>query len=445
MRGRDRPSDTGAARGRPGPPTARSVALQALRRVVQGEGYSNLVIPALLARSGLDTRDRGFAAELAYGTIRHLRSLDWAIEQRANRPVERMSEGVRDPLRLGAYQLLYAHVAPHAAVGETVGLAGPRERGYVNAVLRKLSVDPPSWPAGEDDDAVGVRTGVQPWAVAELRRVLPDPAEAEPAAEAMAERGFLSLRTNRCASTPEQLEDALRDAGLAPERGAVHPDCLLLDGGDPTTFPHWSDGWFAVQDQASAFVVEALDVRPGHRVLDACAGPGGKTAHLACLAGDGFVVAADLHPQRAELVRSGAERLGLHPSVLAADATAPALRGVFDRVLVDAPCSGMGASRPRPELLWRPRRDELSRLARLQVAIAVASADLLAPGGRLVYSVCTFPRAETEAACDAIVRHRPELEPALVEGPDGAAPRVRLWPHRHGSDGMFVAAFTKRA
>ena len=104
----------------------------------------------------------------------------------------------------------------------------------------------------------------------------------------------------------------------------------------------------------------------------------------------------------------------------------------------------MGATRRRPELLWRPRRDELSRLARLQVAIAVACADLLAPGGRLVYSVCTFPRAETDAACDAIVRHRPELEPALVQGPDGAALRVRLWPHRHGSDGMFVAAFRKR-
>jgi 16S rRNA (cytosine967-C5)-methyltransferase len=427
----------------PSPVTARGVALQALRRVVEGEGYSNLVVPALLGRSGLEPRDRAFAAELAYGTIRHLRSLDWAIEQRADRPVDRMSPGARDPLRLGAYQLLFAKVAPHAAVGETVGLAGPRERGYVNAVLRKLAQDPPDWPPQDDDDALAVRTGLQPWAVGELRRVLPDPAEVEIAAEAFAERGFLSLRTNRCATTPEALDAALRAAGHTPTRSAVHPDCLLLDGGDPTTFPHWDEGWFAVQDQASAFVVAALDVHPGHRVLDACAGPGGKTAHMTCLAGDGLVVAADLHPQRADLVRSGAARLGLHPRVVAADATVPALRGVFDRVLVDAPCSGIGAARRRPELLWRPRKDELSRLARLQVAIAVASSDLLAPGGRLVYSVCTFPRAETDAACDAIVRHRPDLEPAPVQGPDGAAPRVRLWPHRNGSDGMFVAAFTK--
>ena len=128
--------------------SARAVALDAIRRVIDDGGYSNLVVPAALGRSRLDGRDRAFAADLTYGTIRHLRSLDWAIEQRANRPVARMSPGARHVLRLGAYQLLFAHVAPHAAVGETVGLAGPKERSFVNAVLRKLSSDPPAWPRG---------------------------------------------------------------------------------------------------------------------------------------------------------------------------------------------------------------------------------------------------------------------------------------------------------
>lgn len=426
------------------PVTSRSVALEAVRRVVEEDGYSNLVIPAALGRSGLDQRDRGFAAELAYGTIRHLRSLDWAIERRANRPVARMSPGARDLLRLGAYQLLYARTPAHAAVGETVELAGPREKGFVNAVLRKLASDPPPWPTGDADRDLAVRTGMDPWAIGELRRVLPDPQETEPAAEAFAERGGLSLRVNRCVTTLEDLVEALRAAGLEPRPSAIQPDCLLVDGGDPVRLPGWHEGWFAVQDQASAFVVDALEVRPGDRVLDACAGPGGKAAHLACLVGEaGRVVAADLHPHRAALVRTGSARLGLHPLVLAQDATAPALRGSFDRVLVDAPCSGMGSARRRPELLWRPRKDDLSRLARLQVAITSAAADLLAPGGRLVYSVCTFPRAETEAACDAIVRHRPDLVPAPVQGPEGPAERVRLWPHRHGTDGMFVAAFVK--
>jgi len=430
----------------PAPRTARSVALAAIRRVVDEDGYSNLVIPAALARSGLDQRDRGFAAELAYGTIRHLRSLDWAVETRANRPVGRMSAGARDVLRLGAYQLLYLHTPPHAAVGETVDLAGPREKGFVNAVLRRLAADPPAWPSGAEDRDVAVRTGMDPWAIGELRRVLDDPLEVEPAAEAFAERGLLSIRANRCRTEPVALEKALREAGRAPRASTIHPDCFLLDGGDPTTLPGWEQGWFAVQDQASAFVTAALEVEPGDRVLDACAGPGGKAAHLACLVGKrGRVVATELHPRRSDLIRSGAARLGLHPLVLTQDATAPALNGPFDRILIDAPCSGMGSARRRPELLWRPRKDDLSAMARLQVAIAVASADLLGPGGRLVYSVCTFPRAETEAACDAIVRHRPDLMPAAIQGPRGPAERVRLWPHRDGTDGMFVAAFTKRA
>jgi 16S rRNA (cytosine967-C5)-methyltransferase len=177
-------------------------------------------------------------------------------------------------------------------------------------------------------------------------------------------------------------------------------------------------------------------------VLDACAAPGGKAAFLACRAGErGLVVAADAHPARTSLIPSVLARLGVRAAVLVQDATRPALSGPFDRVLVDAPCSGIGSARRRPELLWRAGREELSQLARLQVSIAIAVADLLAPGGRLVYSVCTFPRAETDAACDAIVRRRPSLRPIETDGPDGPARRHRLWPHRHGTDGMFVAAF----
>jgi 16S rRNA (cytosine967-C5)-methyltransferase len=240
--------------------------------------------------------------------------------------------------------------------------------------------------------------------------------------------------------------EILDEAGLAPEVGRMHPECVLLPGGDPTSLPGWEDGWFTVQDQASAFVVETLAPGAGDRVLDACAAPGGKTAFVACrVGGDGRVVAGDLHPDRTALISAALGRLGLRALVLAQDAIRPAVRGPFDRVLVDAPCSGIGSARRRPELLWRARREELSPLARLQVAIAVAGADLLRPGGRLVYSVCTFPRAETDAACDAIVRHRPDLLPIETLGPGGSAPapRHRLWPHRHGTDGMFVAAFQR--
>jgi 16S rRNA (cytosine967-C5)-methyltransferase len=419
----------------------RAVAIDVVRRVVDEGAYSNRLLPSTLARSGLDERDRALVTELVYGTLRHLLALDAAIAARAARPIAEMTPGARAALRVGAYQVLRTRIPAHAAVSETVGAVVARERGFVNAILRRLAKDPPALPRKRDDRGVSLRTGLAPWAVAELRRLLPED-EVEGAALAFGERGALSLRVNTCRTSVEDVMAALAAAGVEPTRGAVHPDCVLLPGGEPTSLPGWDEGSFAVQDQASTFVGETLDVRPGHRVLDTCAAPGGKAAFLACRAGErGLVVAADAHPARTSLIPPLLARLGVRAGVLVQDATRPALRGPFDRVLVDAPCSGIGSARRRPELLWRAGRDELSRLARLQVSIAIAVADLLAPGGRLVYSVCTFPRAETDAACDAIVRRRPSLRPIETDGPDGPARRHRLWPHRHGTDGMFVAAF----
>lgn len=410
---------------------------------MEAGAYSGLALAGALRRSGLDARDRDLAADLAYGTLRRLLSLDWALARYTDRPLARASREALAVLRLGAYQVLFTRIPPHAAVSETVALARGRERGFVNAVLRRLAAGPPAWPEGGHERAVSVRTGLAPWAVRELRRMVGD--DAEPAAAALARPAPLSLRVNGCRTTGDELEAALLEGGLQPRRGTVHPETLLLDGGDPRTLPGFDRGWFAVQDQASAFVVTALDPRPGDRVADVCAGPGGKAGDAACrVRPDGMLVAADVGEKRARLVRRSAERLGAPVRVLVQDARKPALRGEFDLVLVDAPCSGIGSARRRPELLWRPRREDLSGLARLQVAIVSGAADLLRPGGRLVYSVCTFPRAETDAACDAILRHRPDLEPASVPGPDGPAKRIRLWPHRHGTDAMFVAGFRLR-
>jgi 16S rRNA (cytosine967-C5)-methyltransferase len=424
--------------------TARTVALEAIRRVTEEGAYSTIVVPGALRRSRLDERDRAFATDLSFGTIRRLRSLDWALDRVASRPVARMTPSARTVLRLGAYQVLFADVPPHAAVGETVGLARDRERGFVNAVLRRLVDEPPPWPAGAGEDAISIRTGMAAWAVHELGRLLPAD-EVEAAASAFASRAPLCIRTNTVMIEWARLQDALRRAGCDPRPAPLDESCFLLDGGDPSALPGYEAGWFAIQDQASAFVVRALAPKAGDRVLDACAAPGGKTAYIATLVGeDGTTLGADAHPRRSSLIRRTADRLGVHPLVLTQDATAPALRGRFDRILVDAPCSGLGSARRRPELLWRDRKRELSRLARTQVAIVSTLADLLVPGGRLVYSVCTFPRAETDAAADAIVRHRPDLEPAPIDGPEGPDARVRLWPHRHGADGMFVAAFERK-
>lgn len=346
----------------------------------------------------------------------------------------------RAALRVGAYQVLHTRVPDHAAVGETVAVVPSRQRGFVNAVLRRLAADPPEPPAGPGDEAVSARTGLAPWAVAELRRLLGD--EAEEAAAALASPAPLTIRANPCRTTVEDLEAGLRDAGHPAERGGLHAGSLRLAGGAPGALPGFAEGRFAVQDEASSWVVDVLGPRPGERVLDACAGPGGKAADIACRSGS--VVAADVALARLGLVGETARRLGVHVRLVAQDASAPALARGFERVLVDAPCSGLGSARRRPELLWRPQRRGLSGLARLQVRILAGAASVLRPGGVLLYSVCTFPRAETDAACDAFLAKAEGLQPDPFGGPDGGrVTRARLWPHRHGTDAMFVARFVR--
>lgn len=411
-----------------------------MRRVTDEDAYSNRLLPSLLDRAHLSAPDRALASELGFGTLRRLLTIDRALGALVERPIAKAPPVARAALRVGAHQILHTRIPDHAAVDETVALVPSRQRGFVNAVLRRLAAGPPSPPAGSDDEAVAVRTGLVPWGVSELRRLLGE--EAEEAAAALAAPAALTVRANPCRTGVERLEAALREAGHAPERGHLHAASLRLAGGAPSGLPGFGEGWFAVQDEASAWVVDVLDPRPGERVLDACAGPGGKAADIACRSG--AVIAADLALARLRLVAETARRLGVPVTLLAQDASTPALADRFDRVLVDAPCSGLGSARRRPELLWRPERRRLSGLARLQVRILAGAASLLRPGGVLVYSVCTFPRAETDAVSDAFLHGAPSVRPHPFPGPDGGkVARARLWPHRHGTDAMYVARFVR--
>ena len=444
--GRNRASGSGRGRRGARPPrrtaaplrTPRAVAIEAVRRVADEGAYSNRLVPSLIGRSGLGPEDRRLASELSYGTLRSLLPIDAALEPLLERALRRAPATARAALRVGAHQLLGTRIPPHAAVGETVAVTPPRQRGFVNAVLRRLADEGWRPPEGEDDASVSLRTGVSPWVVAELRALLGD--EAEAAAAAIASPAGLTLRANPCAGSVEDLVGVLMGAGHEVERGRLHPGSLRIPGGDPRTLPGWEEGLFTVQDEASAWVVDVLDPRPGDRVLDVAAGPGGKATDVACRAGS--VVASDLSERRVGLVVRAAERLGVEVRPLVMDATRPALRPGFDRVLVDAPCSGLGSARRRPELLWRPRVEGLDHLARLQTDLVAAAAGMLRSGGVLVYSVCSFPRAETEEVVEAALRRVPGLRPDPFPTPDGEeAPSARLWPHRHGTDAMFAARF----
>jgi 16S rRNA (cytosine967-C5)-methyltransferase len=412
-----------------------------VRRVTDHGAYSNLALRAALDRAGLEQRDADLASELTYGTLRRLPALDRAVGSHLRRPIDQAPSGARAALRLGAYQLLHTRIPDHAAVTETVGLVVPSERGFVNAVLRKVAASPPTEPTGSTLDAVELRTGLAPWAIRELRGLLRN--EAEAAAAGLAQRAAPTIRANPCRISVDELEAELERAGVTVERGRLHEGSFRLPPPVvPALLPGFRDGRFAIQDEASAWVVDVLDPHAGELVADVCAGPGGKAADIACRSGG--VVASDVGERRAALVAETATRLGAAVRLLVQDAARPSLRDGFDRVLVDAPCTGIGSARRRPELLWRHRRQDVGALARLQLRIASAAARLLRPGGVLVYSVCTFPAAETDHVCDALPQRVPGLRPDPFPGPDGGSvERARLWPHRHGTDAMFVARFVR--
>lgn len=429
---------------------ARAVALDALGRVEEG-AYSNVALPSMLRAVHLPARDRAFVTELVYGTLRSCRALDWLLEQASDRPLSALDAPVRAALRLGTYQLVRG-VAAHAAVGETVAASPGRARAYVNAVLRRVATMGPDWPwpDGEDPTSVAVRLSYPDWIVERLAADL-GLEDARAALEAMNEPAMLTLRVNPRRATRDELASELRTAGVSVEPGTLVPSAVRARGvGDPVTLPAVREGRATPQDEASTAVVAVLDPQPGERVLDACAAPGGKsTAAAERMADNGTVVAIDVRPSRLGLVRRAAARLDLDEiELVVADSRAPpAARDRFDRVLVDAPCSGLGVLQRRPEARWRVRAEAVPVLARLQRELLTAAAELVRPGGVLVYSACTLTRDETLDVDAWMAETRPEL---IAEPPVAAPWRpwgrgALLLPQDAATDGMFVVRFRRVA
>jgi 16S rRNA (cytosine967-C5)-methyltransferase len=424
----------------------RDVALAALGRV-DGGAYANLALPALLARSGLGVADRAAVTDLVYGSLRLRGALDHALRPLSRQPLERLEPLVLRGLRLGAYELLFGGTAAHAAVAETVaavGRAGRRgQAGYVNAVLRRLATTPPAWPDPAADPAGWATTrGSHPaWVVEEaLARLGPDGLVA--LVEADNARPRVTLRATPGRATRDGLLAELAAAGVPASPHPLDAGCLLLERGDPAGLAAVRDGRAVVQDAASALVAPAVGAAPGDLVVDLAAGPGGKAGHLAALGAR--VLAVELHPGRARMVRETAARLGVAGRLytIVGDGRCPPLRpGTADAALVDAPCSNLGSLRRRPEARWRHRPEEVAGLVALQLDLLQAAADAVRPGGTVVYSVCTWTRAETDGVVDELLRRRPDL--AVDGGIDGG--RRQVWPHRDDADGVYLARLVKTA
>ncbi|MGV0603744.1 RsmB/NOP family class I SAM-dependent RNA methyltransferase [Mycolicibacterium sp. XJ1904] len=435
----------------------RRVAFDVLRAVSEKDAYANLALPALLRERGISGRDAAFATELAYGACRTKGLLDAVISHVAGRPTDRIDPVLLDLLRLGAYQLLRTRVEQHAAVSTTVEQAGiefdSARAGFVNGVLRKIaSRDEQSWVAELAPDAATDPVGHSAFVHAHPRWVAQTFADAL-GADAGELDALLAADDARPAVHLAVRPGALTAHELATQVdgtvGRYSPYAVYLTGGDPGRLQAVRDGNALVQDEGSQLVAQALtlaeiDGTDGGRWLDLCSGPGGKTAMLAALAPDGArVTAVEPAPARAELVEQNTG--GLPVDVLRVDGREPGVEPGFDRVLVDAPCTGLGALRRRPEARWRRKPGDVPPLTKLQRELLASAIRLTRPGGVVLYATCSPHLAETVGVVsDALRRHpvtaldtRPLFAPADNLG-DG--PHVQLWPHRHGTDAMFAAA-----
>ena len=431
---------------RPADPPRRA-AFDLLRAVAADGAYANLVLPSMLTDRGLSGRDAALATELGYGTLRCVGTLDEILARCVDRDLHALDPAVLDLLRLGAYQLLRTRIPAHAAVATTVDLAhatrNGRAAGLVNAVLRKVSnADWDSWTArlasgGSALRRIALRTAHPEWIAEAFTDALGgDLAEAEAALVADDIRPVTHL-----VAWPGQVGRDELAASVGGEPGPYSPYAVRMAGGDPAAFAEIREHRAAVQDEGSQLCAIALTRAPltgrDENWLDLCAGPGGKTALLAGIAAErgAHVTANELHPHRAELVRRAVAAWPV--DVRVGDARTFDGSG-YDRILVDAPCSGLGALRRRPEARWRREPADVVDLAALQAELLAAALRLVRPGGVVAYVACSPHLAETAGV---VAGHDLLDARSAFPGVDqlGDGPTVQLWPHRHGTDAMFCA------
>lgn len=415
----------------------RLVAFHALRAVAERDAYVNLVLPAMLTEHHITGRDAAFATELVHGTVRRQGTYDAVIDQVASKGIGSIDAPVLDALRLGAHQLLGMRVPPHAAVSTTVDVVrreiGHKPVHFANALLRSIGKrDLNEWldvvtARLDDDEATAVRTSHPVWIVQAFRDALGPDGDLAALLEADNAPPRVTLVARPGMSEPDELPG---------EPGQLSPYARILAGGDPGEIAAVREGRAGVQDEGSQLVAIALADAgvdgQDERWLDLCAGPGGKAALLGALASQrgAMLVANELQPHRADLVRQAVLRL---PNVEVTEhdgREGPWAEASFDRVLVDAPCTGLGALRRRPEARWRRTPDDLDTLVPLQRDLLTRALNLVRPGGVVVYATCSPHLAETR---DVL---------AAVPGADVESVR-QLWPHIDGTDAMFFAVLRR--
>ena len=447
-----------------GPTAPRLIAIRVVERVQRAGAYADLALHHALVQSRMPAADRGLATELVYGTLRWRGRLDYLISKALDRDLAKLEPLVTSALRVGAYQLFFSDRIPaNAAVDEAVrcvrAMGLERATGLVNAVLRRLTREGANFefPDLETEPLEHLvhACSLPIWLA---KRWLDEygPEEAAALANRMNEPAPVTLRVNRTKTTREELLPSLREDFPEAEFCHYSPDGILLGHkGDIRQNSHFVGGRVSPQDEASQLVIELLDPQPGERILDTCSAPGTKAAAIAeRLGGEGHVLALDRHSRRLQLVGRGIRRLEIGGvATLERDATKSLADlvepdGPFDRILVDAPCSGLGSLRRNPDARWRLQPEDIIDLVQVQRQLLESAAEILRPGGSLVYSTCTVTPEENESVLRGFMATRANWRIASRE----EAPQslralldeeglLRLLPHRpqcHDMDGFFA-------
>ena len=440
-------------------PDARETALEVLMQVDSANAWSDGGLKRTIAKNKLDSRDAALATRLCYGVIQNRMLLDYYIGCWCSQRPERLESVIRNILRLGGYQILFLDkVPPRAAVNEAVEMTKRHRRekaaGMVNAILRKFAAnreDMPPLPKGSPAQTLSLRYSHPRWLVERLLSLIGEE-ETEAYLRMNNQVVPTTIQTNPLKGTPEELEKLLRQTGAQVEPHPWLAGCFSVSGtGDLEQLSAFREGRFTVQDAAARLVATVATPAQEDRVLDGCAAPGGKTTHLATLGGPSCVVyGGDIHEHKLRLIEYNAQKLGLKNvrTLLQNGCTiGQKYAGKADRVLVDAPCSGLGVLRHKIDLRWRKNPSDLRTLPALQRRILDSASQCVRPGGILVYSTCTMNDDENSRIVAAFLKNHPEfhVENATqwlpVPGHEG--PFIQLLPQRDGLDGFFIARMKK--
>ncbi len=437
---------------------ARLIALQALLRVHNNGGYSNIVLNQALKGADLGVKDTGFTSALFYGVLERRMTLDYTIQQYSRIPLKKLSPDVLEILRLAFFQLCYMDkVPPSAAVNEAVSLARLRRQGkaagFINAVLRSFvrAGSNASLPQGDSRKALSIRYSCPEWIITLWQNAYGQQT-AKRLLEQLAGRPPLVIRANNLKCSAEELSLALEKGGIPVRAATIEGALEIKDTGSIESNAAFQQGMFHVQDLASQICCLALAPKPGERVIDVCSAPGGKAFTIAERMEDqGELLAFDLYEAKVNLIRKGARRLGI--SILKADvrdaADPKTLIPPADRVLCDVPCSGLGILRRKPEIRYK-KCESLDSLPGLQYRILRSSAGLCKPQGVLLYSTCTLNPAENGRVADRFLREHPNFAPLplllpqqIIRNSFEPEHQLTLMPHLHGTDGFFFSAFKR--